>query len=100
MKLVTFIRCGGSVEEVGVLRGGGDPRFLMVADIFFLWVASIPLGALAGLVWHLPPFWSYCCIRIDNVIKAVWCIFRLMSGKWIKKVSHVEKLQVPGSKPA
>lgn len=97
---IVFFQATNNVMTKGVLRGGGDTRFLMVADIFFLWVASIPLGALAGLVWHLPPFWTYCCIRIDNVIKAVWCIFRLMSGKWIKKVSHVEKLQVPGSKPA
>ena len=82
----------------GVLRGGGDTRFLMIADIFFLWVASIPLGALAGLVWHLPTFWIYCFIRIDQVIKSFWCIFRLRSGKWIKKVSHVEKLELKDSK--
>ncbi|MBR4702742.1 MAG: MATE family efflux transporter [Oscillospiraceae bacterium] len=91
---IVFFQATNNVMTKGVLRGGGDTRFLMVADILFLWVASIPLGALAGLVWHLPPFWTYCCIRIDNVIKAVWCIFRLMSGKWIKKVSHTETLKL------
>ena len=70
----------------GVLRGGGDTKFLMLADILFLWVASIPLGALAGLVLHLPPFWIYFFMKIDQVIKAVWCVFRLRSRKWIKKI--------------
>ena len=91
---IAFFQACNSMLTKGVLRGGGDTRFLMVADILFLWVASIPLGALAGLVWHLPPFWTYCFIRIDHVIKSFWCVFRLRSGKWIKKVSRVEKLEL------
>ena len=70
----------------GVLRGGGDTKFLMVADILFLWIASVPLGYFAGLVWHWPAFGIYTMLKIDQIIKAVWCIFRLKSNKWIKKV--------------
>ncbi len=75
-----------SILTKGVLRGGGDTRFLMVADIIFLWLASIPLGALAGLVWHWPGFWIFIMLKIDQFIKAIWCISRLKSGKWIKKI--------------
>ena len=75
-----------SVLTKGVLRGGGDTRFLMLADILFLWLASIPLGYLCGLVWHLSPFWIYATLKIDWVIKSVWCIFRLRSKKWIRVV--------------
>lgn len=75
-----------SILTKGVLRGGGDTKFLMAADILFLWVLSIPLGALAGLVWHLDAFWIYCFLKIDQIVKAVWCIFRLKSGKWIKTI--------------
>ena len=75
-----------SILTKGVLRGGGDTKFLMVADILFLWVLSIPLGALAGLVWHLPAFWIYTFLRLDQIIKAVWCVFRLRGGKWIKRI--------------
>lgn len=75
-----------SVLTKGVLRGGGDTRFLMLADILFLWLVSIPLGYLCGLVWHLSPFWIYAALKIDWVIKSVWCIFRLRSKKWIRVV--------------
>lgn len=84
--IIIFFQSTNSILTKGVLRGGGDTQFLMLADILFLWVASIPLGALAGIVWGLPPFWIYVFLKIDQIIKAVWCVFRLRSGKWIKKI--------------
>ena len=81
---IVIFMSGNNIMTKGVLRGGGDTRFLMVADILFLWAVSIPLGALAGLVWHLPPFWIYVSLKLDQIIKAFWCITRLHSRKWIK----------------
>ena len=89
LSLIVIFRSANSILTKGVLRGGGDTRFLMVADVCFLWVVSVPLGAGAGLVWEWPPFWIFFCLRIDHVIKAVWCIFRLRSGKWIKRIRAV-----------
>lgn len=88
--LIIVFQSINSILTKGVLRGGGDTKFLMVADILFLWVVSIPLGALAGLVWHLDAFYIYFLLKIDQVIKAVWCVFRLRSGKWIKVISSKE----------
>lgn len=84
--IVVLFQSANSILTKGVLRGGGDTKFLMVADILFLWVCSIPLGALAGLVFHWPGFWIYTMLKIDQFIKAIWCLFRLKSGKWIKKI--------------
>lgn len=53
---------------------------VMVADIIFLWAASLPLGILAGLVWHLDAFWIYVFLKIDQICKSIWCVFRLRSG--------------------
>lgn len=84
--IIVFFQAVQSALSKGILRGGGDTKFLMLADILFLWVASIPLGYLAGLVWHLPAFWIYTFLKIDQFIKAVWCVFRLSSKKWIKRI--------------
>lgn len=67
---IVIFQSMNSILTKGVLRGGGDTKFLMVADILFLWVASVPLGALAGLVWHMPAFWIYTFLKIDQIIKA------------------------------
>jgi putative MATE family efflux protein len=85
--LIVVFQSMNSILTKGVLRGGGDTKFLMVADILFLWVVSIPTGILAGLYWHLDAFWIYCFLKADQVIKAVWCIFRLKSGKWIHVIT-------------
>ncbi|MCM1191714.1 MAG: MATE family efflux transporter [Butyrivibrio sp.] len=84
--LIIVFQCTNSIMMKGVLRGGGDTRFLMVADILFLWVVSIPLGALAGLRWELSAFWIYFFLKLDQVLKAFWCVFRLKSRKWIKVI--------------
>lgn len=90
MDAIAFIVIFQSMNSIltkGVLRGGGDTKFLMVADIIFLWAASLPLGILAGLVWHLDAFWIYVFLKIDQICKSIWCVFRLRSGKWIKTFS-------------
>ena len=89
MNAILFIVIFQSMNSIltkGVLRAGGDTKFLMAGDILLLWVASVPLGALAGLVLDLPAFWVYTFLKIDQIIKCVWCYFRLKSGKWLKKI--------------
>lgn len=87
ISLIIVFQATNSIMTKGVLRGGGDTKMLMLADNIFLWVLSIPLGILAGLVLRLPAFWIYMCLKSENVAKTFWCIFRLRSGKWIKKIS-------------
>ncbi len=94
MRAISFIvifQCMNSVMTKGVLRGGGDTKFLMVADVIFLWAVSVPLGACAGLLWHWPPFFIYVCLKLDQVLKAVLCLFRLHSRKWIKPLAALPR---------
>lgn len=93
ISIIVVFQATNSIMTKGVLRGGGDTKMLMVADNIFLWVASIPLGIIAGLVLHLPAFWIYFCLKIDQVLKAFWCVIRLNSGKWIKKIKSAEELE-------
>ena len=94
MDAISFIvvfQAMNSILTKGVLRAGGDTRFLMAGDILFLWVASIPLGILAGFVFHWSPFWIYTMLKIDQIIKCVWCFFRLRSRKWMKKIQTANR---------
>lgn len=84
--VIIVFQAANSIMTKGVLRGGGDTKMLMLTDNIFLWVASIPLGILAAFVLRLPAFWIYFALKIDQVLKAIWCVIRLKSGKWIKKI--------------
>ena len=83
--LVIFL-LPNSIMTKGVLRGGGDTRFLMFADVIFLWIVSVPLGWLAAFVFHWSAPAIFVCLRLDCVIKAIWCVFRLRSRKWIRVI--------------
>lgn len=84
--VLLIFQCIGSVMTKGVLRGGGDTRFLLLADVAFLWIVSLPLGYIAGIVLGLPIFITSIFLRMDEIIKSVWCISRLNSKKWIHDV--------------
>lgn len=71
----------------GVLRGGGDTRFILVADSLLVWIFSIPVGALAGLVWNASPVLVYIILRVQFPLKGIICFVRYASGKWIKVIS-------------
>ena len=94
MNAISFIiifRATNSIMTKGVLRGGGDTKMLMVTDNVFLWVLALPLGILAGFVFHWPAFWIYVCLKSDQIVKTFWCLIRLKSEKWIKKISTGKK---------
>ena len=84
--VIVVFRSTNSILTKGVLRGGGDTRFLLMADMSTVWLVAVPLGMLGGLVLRLPAFWTYLFLYSDQIIKAVWCVSRLRSGKWIKKI--------------
>ena len=91
ISIIILFQATNSIMTKGVLRGGGDTKVLMAADNIFLWVASLPLGMLAAFVLHLPAFWIYFFLKIDQVLKAIWCVYRLNSGKWIKKIKSSQE---------
>jgi len=74
------------ITSKGILRGGGDTRFLLLADSSLIWFVSIPLGALAAFVWHLSPFWVFLFIKIEYPLKGIVCFIRYCTGKWIKEI--------------
>ena len=85
--LMVVFQATQSMLTKGILRNGGDTRFLMVADIAFMWLASVPLGALAAYVWGLSPFWITVLLKIDYIIKTVWCTIRMVQKKWMHNVA-------------
>ncbi len=74
------------VTSKGILRGGGDTRFLLMADSSFVWLVSLPLGALAAFVWRLNPILIYIFLRLEYPLKGVVCFVRFCSGKWISEI--------------
>ncbi len=85
--VVLPIQTNAYITSKGLLRGGGDTRFLLVAESVLVWFFSLPLGALMGLVWHVSPIWVYAILRVQFPMKGIVCLVRYLSGKWIKVIT-------------
>ncbi|RDY28814.1 MATE family efflux transporter [Romboutsia weinsteinii] len=89
--IIVIFSSVSSILTKGVLRAGGDTKFLMIADVLFLWVVSIPLGYIAGIVLGLSPGIVFIALKLDEIIKSIWCTGRLLSKKWIKRINEPDK---------
>lgn len=68
---------GVQVTAIGALRGSGDTRTAMIADLLGWWVLSLPLGASLcfGLGWGVRGLWiglSLGLITIAGVLAFAW----------------------------
>ena len=77
----------GMVILIGMMRGGGDSKFVLAWDVGSIWLVSIPLGFLTGWVLHWPPAVVFFFLRFDDVVKSIASIFRMFSGKWVRDVT-------------
>lgn len=73
---------------VGINRGAGDSRFVMIVDMICGWLIVLPVSYLAAFVWKLPPQWVFLMIRVDQLFKWIIAFFRLRGDKWIKNVTR------------
>lgn len=85
------LRPNAFVNMIGILRGGGDAKFVLINDILFLWTICIPLGYLCAFVWNLPVWLTFLVLRFDDVIKLGTSTIRIMQGRWVKDVTREEK---------
>ena len=76
---------------VGINRGAGDSRFVMMVDMICGWLVVLPLTALAAFVLHWPLAAIYFCTRIDQCFKWMIAFLRLRGDQWIKNVTRSEE---------
>lgn len=73
---------------IGVLRGGGDTTFAFLLDIIITLGVGIPLAFFTGLVLHKTIFLLMILLGIEEVIKAVIGLLRMISKKWINNLTE------------
>ena len=69
----------------GIVRGGGDTRFVLYNDMIFMWGIVLPLTALAAFVLHWPPVAVFACLKSDQITKCAVAVVKVNRYRWIKK---------------
>ena len=74
------------INITGILRGGGDTRFAMFAEIGCIWLVAVPMAFAASLWWHLPIYFAVLCVRCNDVVECLILTKRFLSKKWLNTV--------------
>lgn len=74
--------------DVGIIRGGGDTKFPMYNNNFFMWIIIIPSAAISAFVLQLSPVFVFMCLKADQILKCPVIAWRVNSYRWIHKVTR------------
>ncbi len=69
---------------VGILRSAGDAKFCLVSETIAIWLISVPLVIVGGIVFKLNIFVLYALTMVAEVVKFIICYKRSLSNKWVK----------------
>ena len=74
--------------QSGVIRGGGDTRFVMMNDMISIWGIVMPVSLLAAFVWNWPPWAVVACLQSDQVFKCLPAAIKVNNYTWIKRLTR------------
>ncbi len=74
----------------GIIRGGGDTKFIMIVDLVSIWGIVLPFSYLAAFVWELSPVIVIMLLNSDQVFKCIPAFIRVNSYKWVHQLTHEE----------
>ena len=70
----------------GIVRGGGDTKFVFINDLIFMWGIILPSSYLAAFVFELPPVVIFICLKADQILKCAVAVVKVNRYKWMKKI--------------
>jgi Na+-driven multidrug efflux pump len=71
----------------------------MFTELFSIWLIGVPSALIGGFVLHLPVYWVYAMVLLEEAFKAVVIFRRFLSRKWIHDLVNLIGDQQPVSLP-
>ena len=75
-------------------RAGGEAIFGTVLEIVCLFVISVPATWVSGMIIHLPFLAVFAFVYTDEIIRLIFEIWYLRTGKWVKPVTEEGKARL------
>lgn len=90
--LVLCVTCIGTAYEMpvitGIIRGGGDSRFVFINDLISIWGVVLPVSFAAAFVFKLEPYIIVFLLNSDQIFKCAAAAIKVNRYKWIKKLTR------------
>ncbi len=72
---------------VGILRAGGDTRYAMATEMIGVYAVGVPIAFITAAWMKLPLEFVYLLLGLEEVVKAIFGLTRIKSGKWANVLS-------------
>ena len=92
LALAVPLRSYGFTIGIGVLRSGGDVKALMYVDIGSIYLISLPMAAITGLILKSGIAVVYSSILAEEVVRVTLLTLRVRTKKWMNDVTR-DKLE-------
>lgn len=73
--------------NTGIVRGGGDSKFVLKLDIISIWGIVLPVSFAAAFLWNWHPVAVIACLNADQVFKCLPAAIKVNRYNWIKKLT-------------
>ena len=74
--------------NIGIVRGGGDSKFVFVNDLISIWGIVLPLSFLGAFVFKWDPVWVLLCLNSDQIFKCGAAAIKCNRFRWAKKLTR------------
>jgi len=89
MACVLWVRMFNFSTFIGALRAGGDTRFALLMELCSIWLIGVPAAYIGAFVLHLPVYYVYLMVGLEEVAKAFVSGWRVHSRKWIHDLVNI-----------
>lgn len=90
--LVLCVTCIGTAYEMpvitGIIRGGGDSKFVFINDLISIWGIVLPISFLAAFKWHAEPYVVIFLLNSDQIFKCAAAAIKVNRYRWIKRLTR------------
>lgn len=72
----------------GIIRGGGNPMFVVKMDLVSIWMIVLPLSFAMAFVVKASPAVVVCCLNADQIFKCIPGYLMSHYGNWMRKLTR------------
>lgn len=81
VKVMNMVICQGVIES------GGETRFILINNIIGPICIGIPLALLSFYVLHLPIYWMYSVVTMEEVVRLIICFIKYRKNDWARNIT-------------
>lgn len=84
---VLFAKVCNMILGGGIIRSGGKTSITLIIDLIGTWGFGIPLGLLSAFILHLPIYWVYFILSLEEMVRLFISVIIFKKRIWVNNLT-------------